>query len=436
MRDREPIRVVGGGISGLWAAVLLARRGRAVELVEASDRLGGLAGREEFRGLPVDLGSHRLHPGALEEPLFRELHRERPFLTRPRRGVLVLRGRHVPYPPHPLPLARALGVRACASFAAGWLASRSTGPASWQQRGDGDPERDAGFESFVRARVGDRVFDTFYRPYAEKVWGLPAGELSQTVAKKRVSTTDPLALLGRRQAFAYPPDGISWIADRLARELEERRVPVRLGEPWTPARGAPGDVLFGGRVRDLVPTALAHRGIYLVFLALPIPRLSPAETWYCPGDDLWFGRVSEIGNYSPGLRNPGETVLCVEVPEGRWGQAQDFTTPPRLAALRDQLAGAGILPRHVEPLEARQRFVPDVYPLHRRGWLAEWRATMARVEALERVLPFGRQGLFLHCNLDHCARIAGDAVEHAARGGGVGPWLRQAESYLGLQVRD
>jgi hypothetical protein len=61
---------------------------------------------------------------------------------------------------------------------------------------------------------------------------------------------------------------------------------------------------------------------------------------------------------------------------------------------------------------------------------------MARVEELGDVLPFGRQALFLHCNLDHCADIASEAVAHLEARGGAAGWIRRAESYLELTVRD
>jgi hypothetical protein len=433
--------VAGAGISGLHAALLLARRGQRVRVIERAARAGGLAGAERFRGIPCDLGSHRLHPDALLRPLFREIHRDAPFLDRPRRGVLIVGGRRIPYPPGALSLLGALGPRTSLHFALGLAvsATRRAAFARWEQDRE-DGANDVGFERFICQRVGEAAYRAFYKPYAEKVWGLPPAELSQAVAKKRVSTTRPLrlirGLLGRApERFVYPPGGagslIAWLEARLA----EHFVSV---QPATPFQHDPGGptTLFAGDLSDLVPTALGHRGLYLVYLALPLGRVSEVETYYTPDPRYWFGRVSELQNYSPSLRRPGETVLCVEIPEGAWGQGVDFASGARLAELLDQLADAGIVPPGARPIEVRQRFVPRVYPLYRRGFRQEWRATMERVAALGNVFPFGRQALFLHVNLDHCADIAEDVVAHVLSGGDVRGWIGKAERYLDLRVRD
>jgi phytoene dehydrogenase-like protein len=51
------------GPAGLAAAFNLARRGwRDVTVFERADRVGGNAGSFVIDGIPVDFGSHRLHP--------------------------------------------------------------------------------------------------------------------------------------------------------------------------------------------------------------------------------------------------------------------------------------------------------------------------------------------------------------------------------------
>jgi hypothetical protein len=468
-RAREYV-VVGAGISGLYAALLLARRGRSVRVIERAHKSGGLAGSTLFRGLPCDLGSHRLHPEALDRPLFREMHAERPLLSRPRRGVLVLGDRHIPYPPTALSLAQSIGLRASASMALGLLTKRERRAAfaGWE-RGRGAlgsaGEEDVGFERFVTARVGEAAYLAFYKPYAEKVWGIAPSELSQAVAKKRVSSTSPLRLLqsfaGRAASiatgrprlalgtFVYPPGGTSSIAAFIEDRLASLGVRVEHGAPLC-AQGARSrelgeTILFAGDLEDLAPGAgLEHRGLYLVYLALGAPRVGVGETYYSPDPRYWFGRVSELQNYSPELRRPGETVLCVEIPEGSWGRSVDFASGPKLSELLAQLARARIAPPSLPLLEVRQRFLPNVYPLYRRGFRAAWGRAMARVAELGNVVPFGRQALFLHCNIDHCADIAESAVAYAeAAEQGATPgdidltgWFEQAAGFLELTVRD
>jgi hypothetical protein len=445
--------VVGAGISGLYAALLLARAGQRVRVLERGARVGGLAAAEAFRGVPCDLGSHRLHPSALERPLFRELDAVRPFLRRPRRGVLLFNERRIPYPPTALAMLRALGPSATGALAWGMLTRPGQRRAftGWERDRGGD-EEDVGFERFVRERVGGPAYEAFYRPYAEKVWGLDPAELSQSVAKKRVSTTEPWRLvqsaagraarwaLGREgdaiDGFVYPADGTASIVAWLAAQLAARGVRVEHGARFDPGAPRSGPTLFAGDLRDLVPTALEHRGLYLVYLALPVARAGEPETYYAPDPRFWFGRVSEPQNYSPALRRAGETILTVEIPEGRWGRAQDFASGEMLERLLGQLHRAGVVPRGVRPLEARQRFVPAVYPLYRRGFREAWRESMRRVLALGDVFPFGRQALFLHVNLDHCADIAAAVVEHVTAGRSAAAWIAQAEAYLDLRVRD
>jgi protoporphyrinogen oxidase len=434
--------VAGAGVAGLTAALGLARRGFRIKVVERARSIGGLAGAETFRGLPCDLGSHRLHAEALRSPTLREVHAAHPFLRRPRRGVLLLGDRKVSYPPSVVAILRALGPRVAVSFARSALGRHSPFHHWDRERTLRSGQSDSGFEDFVVARTGRAAYSAFYAPYAEKVWGVDPSELSQTVAKRRVSTSSPLQMLRKvrtradaASTFLYPAEGISTIVRYLSERLTDLGVEVELGAPLDLTEsGAP--VLFSGRLVDLVPTTLEHRGVYLVYVALPVDRASTSETYYCPDKRAWFGRVSELSNYSPSLKRAGETVLCVEIPEGRWGKGADFASGARFQELHAQLQRCGIAPRGVSPIEVRQRFVPDVYPVYRRGWMAEWEAAMRRVVALGRVFPFGRQGLFLHCNIDHAIDIAEELVDHVAAGGDPHGWVSHARGFLELRVRD
>ena len=152
-----------------------------------------------------------------------------------------------------------------------------------------------------------------------------------------------------------------------------------------------------------------------------------------PKAQFWFGRVSEVGNFLGHPHGRGR-VLCVEIPQGRHAADRDFTGD--LGELRRQLAQAKILSREAEVSEVVQRFLPAVYPLFRRGWLPRWRLALRHACASGRLWPAGRQGLWLHCNLDHAMASAEDAVRHVASGGASTQWPELAERWSEVRVRD
>ncbi|MFS8069763.1 MAG: UDP-galactopyranose mutase, partial [Byssovorax sp.] len=237
------------------------------------------------------------------------------------------------------------------------------------------------------------------------------------------------------ESFVAPERGASSIIAWLEAELARAGVPIERSRAFRPEDRARGPVLFTGDLRDLVPTSLERRGLYLVYLALPRARAGAAEAYTSPDSRHWFARVTERESVAPALHRPAETILCVEIPEGAWGREVEFSRGELFDALLAQLVWTGIVPPGVRPLESRQRFLPSVYPLYRRGWLAEWRATMRRVATLGNVVPLGQQGLFLHASLDQRATLAESAVAHLAAGGSAPSWIEKAEEHLEMRAR-
>lgn len=78
MNDATDAVVVGGGPNGLAAAIVLARAGRSVELLEARSTIGGGCRSAELTlpGVTHDVCS-AIHPLGRSSPLFRELDLER-----------------------------------------------------------------------------------------------------------------------------------------------------------------------------------------------------------------------------------------------------------------------------------------------------------------------------------------------------------------------
>ena len=73
MTNKTSVVVVGGGLAGLVAATLLARRGAAVRLFESAETLGGRAQTEEQDGFSFNLGPHALYVKGEATRVLREL---------------------------------------------------------------------------------------------------------------------------------------------------------------------------------------------------------------------------------------------------------------------------------------------------------------------------------------------------------------------------
>jgi UDP-galactopyranose mutase len=431
--------IIGAGISGLSAALFLAQRGEEVHIREAAPRPGGLLRPVSFGGLRLDLGSHRIHPEAAQalSPLGID------WIERERRGVLLLGGEHVAYPPTLPGFLRGLGLRQSLQFAGSFLTRRASlsGFQSWE-RDRAELSRDVGFASFVTDRAGDAAYRAFYQPYAEKVFGVDASHLSQSVAKKRLSTSHPVrslidSFLHRHKTFLYPRGGIASLLDSLLAKAQSLGVSIEYNAPFSPDSSLSGyeRVLFSAYPSLLVPQAkLSYRGLYLLFLSFSGLDLGEVDTFYIPEKRFWFGRVSIPQNFSEIYKKSGETILCVEIPQAQFGTDEDFTQ--KLDVILTQLREAKIVSLRVHPTQIKQIFLPSVYPLYLRGWLDEWRSTMRQICEMGNVFPFGRQGLFLHCNIDHCVQQSLALAEHLAQNKTPSEWISAASQYLDVRVRD
>ena len=404
--------VVGAGPAGLMAAWRLARAGRSVVVYEAAPRVGGMAGSLEVEGVRVDFGSHRLHPSTppdlLEE--IRGLLGD-DLQVRPRNGRIRLTDRWLRFPLR----AQELLTKLPARLAAG--AARDTLVAPLRR-----PRADT-FAEVVRAGLGPTMADAFYAPYVQKLWGAPPDQLSGELARRRVSADGPVAVAkrlvkarGGGATFLYPRRGFGQISEALADAAAAAGAEIRMSSPVADLGGLDAELVFS----TLPVTALAamaggptssltHRGMALVYLTLDRRPYTPFDAHYFPEPDVAFSRLSEPANYRASADDPTDrTVLCAEVP----CTAGDATWSATDADLGEQVADG--LARVGLPVARPQRVhverLPRVYPLYRVGFEQELAAVLDWAHGLDRVVVFGRQGLFVPDNTHHALAMGAEAA--------------------------
>ncbi|MDG2124543.1 MAG: NAD(P)-binding protein, partial [Verrucomicrobiales bacterium] len=168
--------VAGGGPAGLTAAYHAVKKGFKPLVLEASGLVGGISRTEEHKGFRFDIGGHRFYT---KEPLVNEMWHEvmgDDFIEVPRLSRIYYDGKFLQYPLDPADTFFKLGpVESFLIFCS--MVNAKIKP----------HKEVSNFEEWVTNRFGKRLFDTFFKTYTEKVWGIPCSEISADWAAQRIS---------------------------------------------------------------------------------------------------------------------------------------------------------------------------------------------------------------------------------------------------------
>ena len=438
--DQVPLVILGGGPAGLAAAYKLLQRGwRDVTVLERGDAVGGNAGSFMIDGIPVDFGSHRLHP-VCPAPVMNDIRAllGGDLLDRPRHGRIRLRGRFVHFPLQPFDLITALPPSFVCGVLTDVVRKRLAAEAP-----------DPSFASILERGLGRTICRDFYFPYAEKIWGLPPDALDPEQARRRVSSGSLGkmvrrvlgALPGMRRPgsgrFFYPRGGYGQISEAFHAAALDAGAVVhlnanvtaiavednRVGHVEVNANGSrrvfpaacvlstiPVSVLArlvrtGGAPPPLAAAAsLQHRAMVLVYLTLQTDRFTEFDAHYFPETGIRISRLSEPKNYSQ-TTSTGRTVLCAELPcaqsDAEWQMSDEAIG--RLVCRDLEHAGLGPLP---QVLHVQTRRLPYAYPLYTKGYRGAFEAIDRWLDRIDGLVTFGRQGLFAHDNTHHTIAMA------------------------------
>jgi protoporphyrinogen oxidase len=457
--DHEVV-VLGAGPAGLGAADRLAASGRQVCVLEREAHVGGLGASFDVAGTRVDHGSHRLHPST-PAPIMARLHQllGDDLQRRPRHGRIRMAGRFVAFPPEPVDLVRHLPPRLSIALARDLATSPFRRP------------HGRTFDATVRASLGPTMAARFYAPYVEKLFGVPASQLSSELARRRVGAGSAAALLRRvmrpdpeRGVFYYPRRGYGQIPEVLAGAATSNGAEIRTGvevvrvvahDDHVDVHTAAGRSFTASTVWSTLPlalfarlagapayvldaaTRLETRALVLVYLALPRAQWTPFDAHYFPEGDVRLSRCSEPKNYRASAEDPGDlTVLCAEVPCAARDTVWSSTSEDLATMVRDALARSA-LPTPA-PVEVVVRRVTRAYPVYRVGYEDAFDVVDRWATSLPRVVSFGRQGLFAHDNTHHALVMAWAAADALGSDGLVDParWAAARQRFATHVVED
>jgi protoporphyrinogen oxidase len=457
------VAVVGAGPAGLTTAYQLAGRDVEVVVFEAADVVGGISRTVEHQGYRFDLGGHRFFSRSAEvEALWDEMADE-PLLVRPRLSRIFYGGRFYDYPLRLGNVVRNLGPRASAAAVLSYAHARVS-----------PPPDDGSLESWVTRRFGRRLYETFFRSYTEKVWGMPCSQISAEWAAQRIrglSLSQALAgalLPSRRRRvttlidrFRYPSLGPGQLWESCAARAQEKGAEIRLGERVVGFEGADGavgavrtlcsdggervcevdHVLSSMALSDLVPAIpwappavrdsaarLRYRGLVLVVAVYDACDLFPDNWVYVHSPAVQVGRVQNFGNWSAAMvPDPRTSCLGMEYfadpGDELWSQPDDRLLERAVSEVAD--IGLVRRGRFVTGTVVR---VPGAYPVYSRRHETEFAPLRDWLRSLAGLTCIGRSGQHRYNNMDHSMMTALLAVRNLVDGGRFDVWDVNADA--------
>jgi protoporphyrinogen oxidase len=468
-RDRPAVVIIGAGPAGLTAAYMLAKRGHASTVLEADTVVGGISRTVERDGWRFDIGGHRFFTKVTPvNDLWFEILGEDEFLRRPRMSRIYYQGKLYDYPIKPLNALRNLGfveaLRCVGSYA--WVRVKP-------------PSDQTSLEGYIAANYGWRLYQHFFKTYNEKLWGIPASELSADFGAQRIkgmslfqAVWEPTRarLLGKRQdsakqvtslieEFNYPKygPGQMWekatelvteagtkvIFDSVVTRIEVedgRAVAVTAETDGVATRYECTDVISTMPMRELLEAidpppspevlaaarGLSYRDFVTIALVVPLEYSFPDNWIYIHDPGVKVGRIQNFGSWSPYLVKEGRTCLGLElfVNEGdaTWSKPDEELVEQgkreleQLGLADSSKVEAGYVVR-----------MPKAYPVYDEHY-QEHVTTMRRwLEAnAPNIRPVGRNGMHRYNNQDHSMYTAMLSVENIF-GAQHDPWSVNVE---------
>ena len=446
--------IIGAGPAGLTAAFELTRRGCASTVLEADDVVGGISRTVERDGWRFDIGGHRFFTKVKEvNDLWFEILGAGEFLQRPRMSRIYYRGKLYDYPIKPVNALRNLGFIEAVRCMISYVAVKFR-----------PPKDQTTLEGYIVANYGWRLYQHFFKTYSEKLWGVPASEMSADFGAQRIkgmslwqAVWEPTRakIFGRRdkakqvtsliEEFNYPKYGPGEMWEKAAEQVAAAGTKVTFDSVVTkvslengravsvsaesngitstyPCTDVISSMPMGALLAAMDPPppaevlAAAHDLRYRDFMtvALVVPQeYSFPDNWiYIHDPGVQVGRIQNFGSWSPYLVKEGRTCLGLEFFVNEHDEMWDKSDDDLVAQAKDELQRLGL----GDGARVEAGYVvrmPKAYPVYDDFYKANVEVMRRWLDAdAPNVYPVGRNGMHRYNNQDHSMYTAMLSVEN------------------------
>jgi protoporphyrinogen oxidase len=457
----DDLIIVGGGPAGLAAAQEAVGHGAKTVVLERLDRVGGLSRTTTFDGNRFDIGPHRFFTKNEEvHKLFVKTAAE-DLLNVPRLTRIFYNNTYFNYPLTPLNALFGVGVLPSMSIFSSYLMAQA-------RRTIGEPSI-VNFEDWVVDRFGRSLFETFFKTYTEKVWGIPCSQIGADWAGQRIKglslTTAIINALFKPKnkvaktlvdEFIYPRLGAGQLYEKMAASINNSGNRVITGASVRRIRrnkmhisaieaadtqGKRYEVegkfyLVSAPLTEMIEMmepapppevisacrALRYRNHVGVNLLVE-GRLFPDNWIYVHSKEVRMVRIANYANFSPAMASrPGLNPLTVEYfcfpGDDVWDSSDD--------ALIERAKRELVHMKIIQPDQVLGGFVvrsDKAYPVIEIGYEYHIATIKAWLDQFENLLPIGRSGMFKYNNQDHAIATGLLAARTALGIQKFDPWL-------------
>jgi len=451
---KPDVVIIGGGPAGLTAAYQLFKKGRSSVVLEKDSTVGGISRTVNYRNFLFDIGGHRFFTkiGAVED-MWREVLGDN-FLKRRRMSRIYYNKKFFYYPLRLMNALTGLGILNSIMILLSYIKAHIF-----------PNKREESFEEWVTNRFGKRLYNTFFRTYTEKVWGIPCSEIRAEWAAQRIKGLSLMsavknALIKNHQrngrngviktlidTFQYPKygPGMMWetVADivgangsrvLLNAEVEEvlwdgsesriNAVSVMVNGEKQLFRG--DHFISSMPIRELIqkmkPSVpeevmraandLRYRDFLTVALIVRKPDLFPDNWIYIHEPDVRVGRIQNFKNWSPYMV-PDQEKSCIGL-EYFCFEGDDLWNMPdeELVDLgKSEMEKLGlVMAEDVE--DGHVVRMPKAYPSYDSKYKQALSVIRNFLDGINNLQVVGRNGMHRYNNQDHSMLTAMLAVEN------------------------
>lgn len=440
-KSQKKVVIIGAGPAGLTAAYQLCKEGVPSVVLEKDNVVGGISRTVNYKGYLFDIGGHRFFTKvkAVDE-MWREVLGEKRFLRRSRLSRIYYNKKFFYYPLKATNALLGLGL---------WNCFMMVGSYARAQMFPIKPERS--FEDWISNRFGKRLYNTFFKTYTEKVWGMPCSEISADWAAQRIKglsliATIRSALLASQvkqrgeviktliDAFDYPEKGPGMMWEMVADSIQQNGSELKMESGvekirWTRGRvtaleiGTNGtseliegsDFISSMPIQELVrkmepqpppevleaADKLGYRDFLTVSLIINKADLFKDNWIYIHDSDVKVGRIQNFKNWSPSMvPDPNKTCLGLEYfcfeGDGLWTMADE-----NLIALgTKELSTLGLIDA-TDVEDGSVVRMPKAYPVYDGVYIEAVDTIREFLAGMPNLYLVGRNGMHKYNNQDH-----------------------------------